>query len=494
MGHSGRPRAPVPVCVSDMTGLAVDCPPLYATPRDPSRPTLGGAVVAVAEQLGTPFMPWQRQVADVAMEVDPATGRLAYREVVLTTPRQSGKTTLELAVLVHRCRTWPRSRALYSAQDRIHARLKWEDDHVAALERSPFAGEFKVRYQRGDEAIRWHNGSRHGITAPGEKAGHSDVLDLAVADEAWGLEDSKLEQGLSPTMVTRPQPQLWVVSTAGTHRSAYLRGKVDAGRARVGAGHRSTVAYFEWSAVEGSDPADPATWWATMPALGHTVTEQTIAAEFERLELADFCRAYLNWWPGEIPADWQVIAEADWLALADPASAAVDPVAFAADVTPDRSAAAIAVAGVRPDGLGHVEVVDHRPGTGWVVGRLVELADRWQPCAIVVDDTGPAGSLIPPLEAAELEVARPTTRARAAADSGFYDAVVNGALRYRPGPHGPALDAAVAGAAKRPLGDSWAWARRGLSVDISPLVAVSLARWGHATRAHKHNPGPSIYL
>jgi len=214
---------------------------------------------------------------------------------------------------------------LYSAQDRIHARLKWEDDHVATLERSPFAGEFKVRYQRGDEAIRWDNGSRHGITAPGEKAGHSEVLDLAVADEAWGLEDSKLEQGLSPTMVTRPQPQLWVVSTAGTHRSAYLRGKVDAGRARVGAGHRSSVAYFEWSAVEGSDPADPATWWATMPALGHTVTEATIAAEFERLDLADFCRAYLNWWPGEIPADWQVIAEADWLALADPSSAAADP-------------------------------------------------------------------------------------------------------------------------------------------------------------------------
>jgi hypothetical protein len=473
---------------------ATDCQPLYATARDPSRDTLGGAVAAVAEQLGTPFMPWQRQVADVAMEVDPATGRLAYREVVLTTPRQSGKTTLELAAMVHRCRTWPRSRVLYSAQDRIHARLKWEDDHVAALERSPFAGEFKVRYQRGDEAIRWANGSRHGITAPGEKAGHSDVLDLAVADEAWGLEDSKLEQGLSPTMVTRPQPQLWVVSTAGTHRSAYLRGKVDAGRARAAAGGPGAVCYFEWSAVEGSDPGDPATWWSCMPALGHTVTEPTIAHEFERLDLADFCRAYLNWWPGAIPADWQVVAESDWLALADPSSAAVDPVAFAADVTPDRSAAAIAVAGVRPDGLGHVEVVDHRPGTGWIVGRLAELAARWDPCAIVVDDTGPAGSLVPPLEAAGLEVVRPTTRARAGADSGFYDAVVEGSLRYRPGPHGPALVAAVAGAAKRPLGDSWAWARRGLSVDISPLVAVSLARWGHATRAHKHNPGPNVYI
>jgi hypothetical protein len=292
-------------------------------------------------------------------------------------------------------------------------------------------------------------------------------------------------------MITRPQPQLWVVSTAGTHKSAYLRGKVDAGRARVGAGQRSTVAYFEWSAVPGSDPAAPATWWACMPALGHTITEARIAAEFERLELADFCRAYLNWWPGEIPADWLVITEADWRLLADADSTMVDPVAFAADVTPERSHAAIAVAGLRPDGLGHAEVVDHRPGIGWVVGRLVELVERWQPCAVVVDDTGPAGSLVAPLEAAGLEVVRPTTRARAAADGGFYDAVAERSLRYVPR---PALDAAVAGAATRPLGDAWAWARKGLSTDITPLVAVSLARWGHATRAHLHNPGPSIYV
>jgi hypothetical protein len=467
------------------------CPPLYATPRDPARKTLGAAVARVAKQLGTPLMPWQRRVADVAMEVDPRTGLLVYGEVDLTVPRQQGKTTLELGVLVHRCRTWARSRALYSAQDRIHARKKWEDEHVAALERSPFADEFKVRYQRGDEAIRWLNGSHHGITAPGEKAGHSDVLDVAVVDEAWAHEDSRLEQGLSPTMVTRPQPQLWVVSTAGTYRSAYLRGKVERGRARVTHGRHHGVAYFEWAAVEGADPADPATWWACMPALGRTITEARIAAEFERLDLADFCRAYLNWWPNAIRADWLVIGEAAWRALADARSEAVDPVAFAADVTPERSHAAIAVAGRRADGLGHGEVVDHRPGTGWVVPRLVELVGRWHPCAVVVDDTGPAGSLIAPLEAAGVEVVKPSARGMAHAAGDTFDAVAEATMRYVPR---PALDAAVAGAAQRPLGDGWAWARKGLSTDLCPLVALSLARWGHTTRAHLHDRGPGIYV
>jgi hypothetical protein len=127
-------------------------------------------------------------------------------------------------------------------------------------------------------------------------------------------------------------------------------------------------------------------------------------------------------------------------------------------------------------------VVDHRPGIGWVVGRLVELHERWQPCAVVVDDTGPAGSLVAPLEAAGLEVIRPTTRARAATDGGCSDSVVERCLRDVPR---PALDAAVAGAATR---------RKGLSTDITPLVSVSLARWGHTTRAHLHNREPSIYL
>jgi hypothetical protein len=48
----------------------------------------------------------------------------------------------------------------------------------------------------------------------------------------------------------------------------------------------------------------------------------------------------------------------------------------------------------------------------------------------------------------------------------------------------PVLDLAVAGATRRELGDRWLWNQETASVDISPLVAVTLAAWGHATRAH----------
>lgn len=43
----------------------------YATARDLSVKSYGARAAVVAQALGTPLMPWQRQVADVALEVDP---------------------------------------------------------------------------------------------------------------------------------------------------------------------------------------------------------------------------------------------------------------------------------------------------------------------------------------------------------------------------------------------------------------------------------------
>jgi hypothetical protein len=61
----------------------------------------------------------------------------------------------------------------------------------------------------------------------------------------------------------------------------------------------------------------------------------------------------------------------------------------------------------------------------------------------------------------------------------IYDAVEQATLRHLGTPE---LDAAVKGAVKRSLGDAWAWSRKASDVDISPLVAVTLAHWGSVTR------------
>jgi phage terminase large subunit-like protein len=304
------------------------------------------------------------------------------------------------------------------------------------------------------------------------------------------MEDDRVEQGMKPAMITRPQPQLWIFSTAGTSKSVYLREKVEAGRFHAEAGITSGVAYFEWSAPPDADPGDPATWYGCMPALGRTVREEAIRADFASMKLVEFRRAYLNQWPDEAPDEWQVIDEATWRALADPGSQLGNLVAFAADVMPGREYGSIATAGRRADGNLHVEVVDHQRGTSWMVERLVELADRWRPCALVVDGSGEAGSLIAPLEAAGLEVVKPTLREATQACGLFVEAAADsGKLRHLGQPD---LSLALAGARKREISDAWLWARKGLSVDISPLVAVTLALWGAQTA--KPPPKPMLVV
>jgi hypothetical protein len=435
-------------------------------------------VAAIAKKLGTPLMPWQRHVVDVALEINPKTGRLVYREVGLTVPRQSGKTSLMLAVAVHRALGFKtRQRIIYAAQTRNDARKKWEDGHVITLEHSDFAPLIRVRKNNGNEAILWQNGSHHAITANTEKAGHGMTLDLGIVDEAFAQIDDRLEQAFKPAMITRPEPQLWPVSTAGTPQSTYLRSKVDAGRARVEDGVTEGAAYFEWSAPEDADPTDRAVWRACMPALGHTISEDAIAADFATMKLLEFQRAYLNQWCDKNVHE-PVIATELWTSLVDKRSSMVDPVSFAVDMTPERSHGSLAAAGKRADGLLHAEIVEHREGTGWLVDRIVELDKRWNPSGWLLDPASPAGSLIPALRDRDISPVLVGAREMAQACGAFYDAATNKKLRHL---DQASLNAAVSGAKKRHVGDSWMWDRRD-SVDvICPLVAVTLALHGIAT-------------
>jgi len=109
----------------------------------------------------------------------------------------------------------------------------------------------------------------------------------------------------------------------------------------------------------------------------------------------------------------------------------------------------------------------------------------------VVDAGSPAGSLIADLEAAGLEVTKPAARDVAHAWGQLVDGVMpeGGEPTVRVMPH-PALDVAVAGAVTRRLGQGRAWDALATAVDISPLVAVTLALWGLATKGHDEPERP----
>lgn len=446
-------------------------------------------------------MPWQRQVVDVALEIDPDTNLPAYRTVVLTVPRQSGKSTLLLSVFLQRCMStfWSstgrpggtpgRQRCIYTAQTQKDARSKWEEDYVADLEASDrLHRRFSVYRGSGREAIKWPNGSAIGISASTEKAAHGKVLDLPVVDEAFAQVDDRLDQAFVPAMSTRKQAQLWIVSTAGTPESLYLKAKVDKGRELVEKGTASGLAYFEWSAPEDADPDDEDAWALCMPALGHTIDLSVVRAARQSLSTAEFRRAYLNQWVDRHAGDRVIDADA-WGRLHDPESTISTVPVVAVDVALDRGMSAVSAAGRREDGRVHVQVVRHDRGTDWVVDWAMNIFRSAKAKAIVLDPSGPAGSLIPEfLDRLDRDVdALKVTSARdmAQACGAFYDDVTHGRLRHR---RQPPLEQALGAARKRELGDAWAWGRKQSAADITPLVACTLAHWGVATA-----PAPPAY-
>ena len=428
----------------------------------------------MAAEIGTPLMPWQRMVAEVAGEL--VGGVPAYREVIVTVPRQSGKTTLLLAFEVDRALAWGRpTRVAYSAQDGRASANKLIIDQAPILQGSKSIRPTirQVYRAMGMEAIIFKNGSRIDPMAGTKSSGHGRTLDLGIIDEAFDDFDDRREQSMSPAMITKRDAQLWVVSTAGTEDSLYLRQKVEMGRDAVANDERSGIAYFEWSADDDADPDDEQVWWACMPALGHTVRPEEIRLERRKMTDSGFRRAFLNQWT---KADERIIPGDVWRAVCSTEVRPDGGLVFAADATPDQAFASIVVA----DSVGRCELIEHRAGTSWVGSALVELVAKFGG-EVVIDVTGTVGHLADSLP---VECHGVNAREMAHSCSWIYDAIADRKIVVLSHPD---LDAAVEAARKRPLGDAWAWKRKSVMADISPLVALTLA----AARAGR-KPEPTV--
>jgi hypothetical protein len=468
----------------------------------------GQEAIELAEMAGLDLFPWQQHVLDVGLR-ERADGKWAAFEVAVNVPRQNGKGAViearELAglfllgerLIIHSAHEFKTSKVAFQ---RIEALIYGCPDLRKRV--------LRVRNNTNETSITLVTGQVLQFLARSGGSGRGFTGDCNIMDECMILGDDAMG-ALMPTMSAIPNPQLWYLGSAGIGAPSVQLGRL---RRRAEAAEESgkpdlSLAYSEWSVNPHRDECtpdctdhdgtdDPKSWAKANPSLGPLISHEYIRNERASLGTSGiFERERLG--VGSYPSDeadtWQVIGEDAWRALADANSAPGDPIVFAVDMTPERSHAAIAVAGPWKDGT-HVEVIDHRPGTGWVLDRAEMLVQRLQqegkpaPRAWVIDPASPAASLIPDLEKRlGIEVVKPKARDTAAACGQFYDAVTEQSLSHI---DQPPLATALAGAQKRPLGDAWAWARRVVSVDISPLMAATLAKWGLG--AEVEDPGDVI--
>lgn len=448
----------------------LDVVPRYGTPRRPERPTRGHILGMVAGLLGWSLFPWQRYTGDVSLEYDPISKLPQYRTVGLSVSRQNGKTTLVLVRIAAQLIV-PRSTVAYTAQDRNIARFKWAE-YVDVLLDTPFADRVEhVSRNNGSEGLHMTNGSQFVIVTPGEKAGRSMSIDLGIIDEAAQHKDLKLVGALNPTMIARPQAQLWLLSNAGTFDSVLWRHYTDLGRGEVD-NPLSSLCWLEWSADEDADVLDRVAWREANPSLDLPGGPSSVALADAALSLpADvFRREHLNVW-SDI-AQMTGIDAVTWSACRDDDLVVGSKLALGIDFTPERDRGALVAVG-DVDGRTPIEVVEHTSDLERLVSRTVEVATSTG-ATVIVDRGSPAASILPALERADVAVRLISLPDFVRACGDFHDAAITGRLAHR-GDY--RLHDAVAGASKRKVGDSWSWKRRG-GADISPLVAATLARWG----------------
>jgi hypothetical protein len=473
------------------------CPQTKNVP-DRQATSAGEEAIRLAAAAGLVLDGWQGDFLVDALRED-ADGKWCSFECGLIVSRQNGKGSVLEARVLAGMLLFDEKLILWSAHE-VKTATEAFLRCVALVEGDP---ELKkqvkhIHRANGNEGIEMRNGARLRFVARTRGSGRGFSADLIILDEAYALTAEQMS-ALIPTLAARPNPQIWYTSSppldglTGEHLFS-LRRRAERGD--------DTLCWYDYGlagvSLDDLDKVDlgsEQTWFSTNPAAGQRIGLEFIRREFATMPPEDFARERLGIWPRQITSGAGVIDPGLWEGLADPDTRPVD-VAFAVDINPARTHAAIVAVGLRPSDdpeRFQIAVIDYRPGTDWIPKRLAELKKTWKPVAIGLDVKGPGGSLLLDLakvdikpsedleEPARGDLAVPTAPQVAQGFGLFVDAVRQRLLWHS---DDLVLNQALAGAVTRPLSGGSTWDRGKAGADICPLVAATVAYWSFISRKH----------
>lgn len=481
--------------------------PLYAYRPDFGL-TLGPEVAEVNTLAGFAPDPEQEFALDALFALD-KRGKARFFEGCIICCRQNLKTGLIKQAELGWLYVTKQRLVVHSAHEMSTTKEAFLDlvtliENTPALSKRLAPGPSHGIYRgNGDEAIALASGQRIKFKARTNGGGRGLSGDKVVLDEGFALKPEHMGS-LLPTLSARPDPQVLIASSAGLANSAVLRGMRDRGRAGVS----PKQLYLEWGAPEiecgekdcdhtlGSIHCaadDEELWQQANPALGRRITYDYVRDERQSLggspETAkEFMRERLGWWdtPDELV---EIFGEGRWsgCGVEHGKSSIKGSPTFGLAVSIERSHYCIGAAGKNKRDRWHLEPIEHgRYKSSAVVKRAKKLHKK-HGGSFVVDGKSPAAALIPELEAEGVPVIVASTSDYLDACAQIYDDVQEQQVVHM---HYPELDGAVAGAKWRDVGDRKAFGRK-TEIDITPLEAVTLAKWG-AEQEADYDPLDSV--
>lgn len=446
------------------------------------------AVRDTCNRLGWEFDGWQDGAGRLILSKR-ADGLYAADTIVLSIPRQVGKTYLIACIIFALCLIHPGLTVIWTAHRKTTAAETFESFAGMAARPQVDPHIKDVHRGRGDEKILFNNGSRilFGARESGFGRGFSDV-DILVFDEAQIMTEATLEDmaaaqnvaenPLTFMMGTPPRPKdpgetftLMREEALETLKDEELR---DA----------NETLYIEFSADRGEDPMSRTQWRKANPSFPHRTSERAMLRLRKKLKsLESWCREALGIWD-EVSVHHAVISDGIWHDLID-----VGP---ADDVRPDgigvdmSHGLQISVSACWMEGTSaHIEEVwagtDVNAAIDWIAtaaGRRIE---------VIIDDLSPAAQMIPGLRARKVKTRRSTARDMAKGCQLFETRGKAPGKDQLTHADQKSITEALKGARKRNISDAggWGWDRRDSTAVIHPIVAGSL---GLLSATEKHRP------
>lgn len=447
-------------------------------------------VCAQARELGFNYDGWQDGAGRLILGKR-ADGKYAATVggVVLSIPRQVGKTFFIGSLVMVLCIVFPGLKVIWTAHRTRTTTTTFRSMQGMARRKKVSPHIRAIRTANGEQEISFRNGSLIMFGAREQGFGRGfDEIDIEVFDEAQILTEKALEDMVAATNQTR-HPHGALLFFMGTPPRPVDPGEVFAAKRRKAlAGKSKDLVYIECSADRGADPDDRSQWARANPSYPHRTPLESMLRLRENLPSEDsWRREALGVWD-EDTAGGGMFKPSRWAEL-ESAGAVMESVsAFAVEAQIDwatsQRRASIAAAGPAGGKLA-VELVDRRWGTDWVVARLVELAQRHGTRQVVFDDGGGAADLIPAARAAGLEVDGMSTKDVAAATAGFIDAMAEMTVVH--GPQAELDDAIRAAKPKAYRDGGFLLSAAKSETDLTPLKAAILAHW-RARQAPKAAP------
>lgn len=405
--------------------------------------------------------------------------------VVLSIPRQVGKTFMLCGLLFALCMIFPNFTALWTAQQLRTAKETLRSMQGFARRKAvkPFVSY--VRVANGEGEVGFVNGSRilFGARDYGFGLGMAGI-DVLVFDEGQRLGETALDDML-PTQNRAKNPLFFIVGTPPrpTDNGEVFTRK----RTEAMAGDADDMLYVEFSADAAKAPRDRIDWDQVAranPSFPHNTPKTAILRMWKNLGPDSFWREGYGIWDetGILPP---VISAGQWdpLVISPAQVPSEGNVAFGVKFSVDGSRYGVSAGLAHDDGV-HVEAFPPTPMGQGLTPLADWLAARWRTTSLIVID-GKAGSvdLVNLLRARRVPAARilvlPVDKA-IAANATFVRHVNERTLTHV---GQPGLTLAVGLGARRDIGQSGGWGFTPATPDgdVTPVESAALAVYGATT-------------